>query len=1604
MDDWTSFSTSSNFKSQSDHTQLSVNNQSSSQQSSLAFTQQHFQNAINMSKKQPDEPQFQLEQQPDTIDSTTGQAVCFATAANWIIVGTTFNNLIRWYIGGDQDEKNMICVSNKPEERIFEIFISPNGKHILISMVNGTLYYIPTSADITKPTQIQKFNEIVQSVAWFQYDTDVTQPNITNPVQHVLLGTTTGALWELTFNDVKERSLKKLYELHKQSASSTTNTINRRPRHKRIKSTDIDGNENNNNDIDGDESDGHSPDYEDDNGLDMNLLESSLLNPAPQSSTTTASLSVATAITGIRVLRANIDNTIRTAPSVSPTATIPNKNDSKWHLLFVTSSHEYKISGGPTIEAMFSSPNVVNGQLSFIELPGGLLTSNQLATFTPIPSTLPSNFYGEHLTQSLITPSNYGWLTAAGVYYAHLDPNCPTNTAGQTAANFSHQGRLIEYPKIVDQEMIAQRMSSGDGVGYKQHYLQPISILITQFHIIFLFRQHLAIVNLINATVVMSCPLPKSKFGATRKLGVDETNNSYWLLTDTSLYEIFVSNEGKDIWRLYLTQGDYENAYLHCTHPQQSKIVSTVHADALFQLGDYTTAAQQYIRSTRTFEAVCMKYLVEYQHYSTSSSGSTGAQNGSIDPSTISSTHPMEHKQLKANNAVGANINAAMPNSLFSPTISSLFGPGQLTSNSISGHKLFSTGGSSNPDSSGDQSNPDDIFTNPQQDFSSTSLSSLLSMTSSSSTFNSTDPSAHTANTATDNSLNYLQRIFHTLEQKWSIYAGLKTYLKLMLAHISQSDKTKLTTLATWVTEISVNTLVSLQTSFIPHGNNIHSSSDHAEISNKNVSLDILNLEEQRKQLYEQETHDLEELMMDYLDCLHPTTTYQLLSIAGRTKECLFFAKLNKHYQHAFDLYLREHLFLEAIEYLRTLRRKSAQAPNRNGDESKARLGQLDINYLHPPTSLTPISTSTTHVEPLSYTFTIEPDIVYRIIPTLLQHYPAQLVDILQETDGLLPSKVLTAMVSSGFQIEFTTSLDSNAGLDRDNIHELDTEASTSTSTGVTTIVDPSKQLLQNTFNQFGINLADKNTPSNTTTKSSQQQQQQQRNKVDPQKNTAAITSLSTASNIKSISINTIKDVNNPSQHSQRDYLYHISRYLIFLISQSLAPPAAHNLYVAILIQLLDPIRLYNYLIAHKHTTSPNRAFALRLALPHIDVLYSSVIELCLQLQRYTLAIRFAMRYDNPMAKKILRTMTTSTSSVIPTLSLNNANNSNEGLASGGSNNASSHASINVEQSLWQEYVQLLFSRGLTISQIITDIRSWFSDDNKNVQSHHHAVDNSPLLTGDSAATTANNTTLLKILPALPTTITISDIQSNVITQLVDFNTQLNQLNLDMSALHLTNNTLKQQLHTLQKQIVAISTAQRCDICSQPVMLSPFIYFRCGHVFHLLCCVNTVASHLDMCSTTTATTPSPTSPLSLTSATNQLVSSLVPGTTSLDSSRPLSKKQTIYLELLNNIYEDLTTTASLSQTAAQDIDQSFCSDEMMDLITIQQIRQKVLTGSLTQNEELFFIEEYAQQSCCHCGDLMIESISLGMQANTASFTPNIDNSHSWDASGMDWSL
>ena len=50
-----------------------------------------------------------------------------------------------------------------------------------------------------------------------------------------------------------------------------------------------------------------------------------------------------------------------------------------------------------------------------------------------------------------------------------------------------------------------------------------------------------------------------------RGLTADPVRKTYWVYTDQSIWEIGVTNEHRDVWKIYLEQGKYDGALQYAT-------------------------------------------------------------------------------------------------------------------------------------------------------------------------------------------------------------------------------------------------------------------------------------------------------------------------------------------------------------------------------------------------------------------------------------------------------------------------------------------------------------------------------------------------------------------------------------------------------------------------------------------------------------------------------------------------------------------------------------------------------------------------------------------------------------------------------------------------------------------------------------------------------------------------------------------------------------------------------------------------------------------------------------------------------------------------------
>lgn len=138
---------------------------------------------------------------------------------------------------------------------------------------------------------------------------------------------------------------------------------------------------------------------------------------------------------------------------------------------------------------------------------------------------------------------------------------------------------------------------------------QPISSMtLTHFHILNVIGNRLVGVNRLDNSVVFDQSVLEA--GQT-SLGLhsDLKKNTYWIFTQRDIFEIVVTDEDRDVWRIMLDRQQFDLAAKHARTASQKDAVSIATGDHLVKKGNYIDAATAYGKSSKAFEEVALVFI-----------------------------------------------------------------------------------------------------------------------------------------------------------------------------------------------------------------------------------------------------------------------------------------------------------------------------------------------------------------------------------------------------------------------------------------------------------------------------------------------------------------------------------------------------------------------------------------------------------------------------------------------------------------------------------------------------------------------------------------------------------------------------------------------------------------------------------------------------------------------------------------------------------------------------------------------------------------------------------------------------------------------------------
>ena len=249
---------------------------------------------------------------------------------------------------------------------------------------------------------------------------------------------------------------------------------------------------------------------------------------------------------------------------------LSSTGDQRFFVIAATPSRFYQFIGGPTLDKAIAKDR----KLSYQDIPSSAKDTHNALGFYGLPEGAAQKF---------------GWITAIGVYFGNL-------SHGSSEDNSTVNCRIL----------FRENKSSGNNNNGEP--LQMRDILMTNFHIIMLYDDRVVATNTLSDKDVFTFQFPRGHRACG--LAQDYIKGSLWAFCESDVYEIVVTSEDRDAWRLFMEKKMWADAVEYCKgDPTKLDTVYTRQANALIAEGNYTHAAPLFADTRAPVEEVALRLL-----------------------------------------------------------------------------------------------------------------------------------------------------------------------------------------------------------------------------------------------------------------------------------------------------------------------------------------------------------------------------------------------------------------------------------------------------------------------------------------------------------------------------------------------------------------------------------------------------------------------------------------------------------------------------------------------------------------------------------------------------------------------------------------------------------------------------------------------------------------------------------------------------------------------------------------------------------------------------------------------------------------------------------
>jgi vacuolar protein sorting-associated protein 18 len=219
------------------------------------------------------------------------------------------------------------------------------------------------------------------------------------------------------------------------------------------------------------------------------------------------------------------------------------------------------------------------------------------------PSNVPSMLSISPEAQDVMSGDSTGsdrifaWLMSQGVLHGKLHASLDISEMG---SSFYSEAKMLPRSAIPPSQTAGGRpRASQDPV---------VSMILSEWHIIQLVEGRVVCINRLDETVVHDQQVLQPGQSALGLVS-DLKKGTFWLFTTKEIFELVVTDEGRNIWKIMLKNQQFEAASHHAKTSAQKDAVATASGDYLVGKGQFMEAASVYGRSTKAFEQVALTFI-----------------------------------------------------------------------------------------------------------------------------------------------------------------------------------------------------------------------------------------------------------------------------------------------------------------------------------------------------------------------------------------------------------------------------------------------------------------------------------------------------------------------------------------------------------------------------------------------------------------------------------------------------------------------------------------------------------------------------------------------------------------------------------------------------------------------------------------------------------------------------------------------------------------------------------------------------------------------------------------------------------------------------------